>query len=76
LEQIWHLWGEGIWEDGKDDKRRQKRERQKAVSEESDMEKKRIICEVSISNSDAGEDPCLLECSEYQGDVISQKICV
>jgi hypothetical protein len=68
---------EGRWEDGKDEKSRQKRERQKAVSEESDIERKECrICGVSLSHSGAEEDASLLGCSEYQGDETSQNTCV
>jgi len=55
--------GGGMWEDGKDEKSRQKRERQKAASEESDVERKEFrICEVSVSHSGADEDRVLLGC--------------
>ena len=51
------------WEDGKDEKCRQKRERQKAASEESDVETKECrICEISVSHSGADEDRVLLGC--------------
>ena len=51
------------WEDGKDEKCRQKRERQKAASEVSDIERKECrICEVSFSHSGADKDSCLVGC--------------